>query len=493
MHKFEYQMMEKRDNIYRLQAAAHTTNLLEVFVDDFIAATNNTKEAHLQHFTKAILHGIHSVFPPPEITQHPGEDPISQKKMMQGDGTWCTTKEILGWIVDGAAFTIQLPPSKCEKITKLIKKVKKMKACSLQTYQEVAGKLQHASFAIPGGKDLLSPVHAALHGNPPFITITPILKQALHDWRAVVQYLAKHPTPVSLLVPQYPNYLQYTVACRIGAGGVICLGLDETKYIVWKFQWPTKITNLFDKGTLTINDLELAGLVLGWLVLEYITPDLAYKHVGSFCDNTSAVAWAQKGHTTTSIPAARLLRFLSIRQRAHRTSSLLPIHIPGENNDMADFFSRAFKQGKFYLENSTLLSFFSKHFPLPQKKSWSEWKVHKKLSMQVTSCLLGEQLQMESLLNLPRLGKNIGGTGCPTPTPSKPTPTSEENPTSTKPSSSQGMLLGSGQELMASEMRSKFKPSQMHWRPSPRPLNWLENSAPSTKPQKHTLPPSRGA
>ena len=186
-------MLQKAEALHRLNAAAHVTNLMEVFVDDFIAATNNTSKEHLAHFSKAILHGVHSIFPPPEVTGHQGEDPIAQKKMLQGDGTWDTTKEILGWIVDGAEYTIQLPPSKCSKVATLIKQITRMKACPLRLYQEIAGKLQHASFAIPGGRGLLSQIHAALHGTPPFISITPPLKQCLQDWRTVVQHLSKHP------------------------------------------------------------------------------------------------------------------------------------------------------------------------------------------------------------------------------------------------------------------------------------------------------------
>ena len=250
---------------------------------------------------------------------------------------------------------------------------------------------------------------------------------------------------------------------------------------------------MFDAQKLTINDLELAGMVLGWLVLEYVAKDLNYKHIGSFCDNTSAVAWAHKGHTTTSIPAARLLRFLNLRQRYCRTSSLLPVHIAGENNEMADICSRTFKSESFYSQNTSLLPLFNKKFPLPKNKSWKEWVVHKKLSTRVTSCLHGVQLQMESLLNLPKLGKNIGNTGCPTHTSSKQTLSSKVNQTSQNPSSSPAMLLGSGRELSASEMRSKFKQYQTPWRPSPRPSNWLENGAQHTQNMKYTPSPSKDA
>ena len=97
-------------------------NLIEVFVEDFIASTNNTNWEQLTQFSRAMLHGIHSIFPPLEVSGHQGEDPISQKKLIQGEGLWETTKDILGWIFDRSNFTIQPTPDKCQKIAKLIKK-----------------------------------------------------------------------------------------------------------------------------------------------------------------------------------------------------------------------------------------------------------------------------------------------------------------------------------------------------------------------------------
>ena len=87
---------------------------------------------------------------------------------------------------------------------------------------------------------------------------------------------------------------------------------------------------------------------MGWLVLEVIQGDLAFKHGGMFADNTSSVSWAQKGTATTSIPVVHLIGFLSLRQRDRHTSSLIPLHIAGENNNMADVSSHAFKHGKFF-------------------------------------------------------------------------------------------------------------------------------------------------
>ena len=59
-------------------------------------------------------------------------------------------------------------------------------------------------------------------------------------------------------------------------------------------EWPKKswdglITPTKPGEDLDINDLEMAGKLLAWLVLEGIvgTKNLRYKHVGLFSDNTA--------------------------------------------------------------------------------------------------------------------------------------------------------------------------------------------------------------
>ena len=485
-HRFLNKMLENCDALQRLQASAFTVNLLEVFVDDFCALTNDLSKEHLTRFSKALIHGIHSVFPPPEFSKHPGEDPISQKKLEAGDGTWATTKELLGWIVDGVNYTVHLSPCRCKKITTLITRIAHRPRCPLQKFQQVAGKLQHASFAIPGGKGLFSPIYRALKGTPPVITITPLLKSALLDWRTIIHQFASSPSPVRLLIPQPPHFLQYTDACYLGCGGITSPGLAPLPHVVWQFPWPLEIKQLMEKS-LSINDLELAGIVMGWLALEAVQKDLQFKHVGMFSDNSASVAWTQKGNSTSSIPAARLLRFLSLRQRTRQTSSIIPIHIKGANNAMADVCSRAFKNGAYFAAHSNLVDYFNKTFPLPQHKSWIEFKVPKKLSWRVISCLRGEQLPMESLTRLPKLGTSIGDTGAHTYPPAIPLHPLNTSLPSTKPLSSQASLSGSGRALTDSEIKSKFNPFTKRWQPSPRPSNWVENPVPSSKVRVNTL------
>jgi hypothetical protein len=50
------------------------------------------------------------------VTGHAEEDPVSIKKLKQGDGLWTTCKELLGWIFNKARHCIELPPEKVERM-----------------------------------------------------------------------------------------------------------------------------------------------------------------------------------------------------------------------------------------------------------------------------------------------------------------------------------------------------------------------------------------
>ena len=134
-HKFEHYMLPQTINTH--QSPKNVAEALEVFVDDFIGATNDIRQKNLEKYSRAMLHGIHSIFPPDEITQHPGGDSISVKKLKQGEGRWEYKKEILGWNFNGKDFTIQLPYEKCTKIIRLIKQTIKQKSVPLKQFQKL--------------------------------------------------------------------------------------------------------------------------------------------------------------------------------------------------------------------------------------------------------------------------------------------------------------------------------------------------------------------
>jgi hypothetical protein len=498
-HKFETLMLPAENN--NAPTVSHSPNkhstLLEVFVDDFIGMTNQITPTNLTNLSRAMIHGVHSVFPPPDVSGHNGHDPISQPKLQKGEGLWEFKKEVLGWSLDGKNFTLQLPPPKCEKIRKLIKHIISLKRVSLNKFQKLAGKLQHASFGIPGGTGLFSPIQRAMANNPDFINITKDLIVILEDWRYMVQFMIKHPTSVSQLIVEYPNYIGYSDSCGIGTGGIWTSGTSPLSPILWNLEWPQDIKSSLitfknKKGTLTMNDLELAGAVLNWLVLECQQDvNLTHKHIGIFCDNTSAVAWAHKLRTSKSIVAGRLLRMLGMRIHSRQASSLTPLNIAGEDNTMADIVSRAFKTGKYFTASENLTSYFNVHFPLTQKKSWTEYHLPNALASRVISCLRGELLPMASLLRLPRVTANTGNIGQSMPQCAALTLSSEKHQPLNETSRSQPSLQGSGLELTAKELKSKFRESRMPSHPSPRPYSWLENPAHSTGRKMSTISRSK--
>ena len=154
----------------------------------------------------------------------------------------------------------------------------------------------------------------------------PDANQEFQYWRTLVKESAREPTTSKELVMGYPEFLGWLDESGEGVGGGSLPGEDELKTTIWRLQWPNKfqarlITPTNPGGGLDINDMEMVGKPLAWLVLEEIvgTKNLCYKHVGLF-DNIAEVLWTQRGAEKKSAAAGHLLIVLALRQRVARTS-----------------------------------------------------------------------------------------------------------------------------------------------------------------------------
>ena len=90
-HPLEAMTMPEALQLPRIGTAkegAAFLHMLEVFVDNFVQLAQTTDEKALRHCSRAVLHGIHSVFPSPSVTGHNGADPVSIKKLLKGEGVW---------------------------------------------------------------------------------------------------------------------------------------------------------------------------------------------------------------------------------------------------------------------------------------------------------------------------------------------------------------------------------------------------------------------
>ena len=412
--------------------------------------------------------------------------------MKNGDGTWAYKKEILGWIFDGKEFTIFLPEDKSKKVQMLLRHLAKKANATLHEFQQTCGKLNHASIGMPSGRGLMSPINHAMQGSNDTITITPPLQQALTDWITLLQRISSRPTSVLELTGGEPWFVAYVDASKYGVGGVWINGNKYIKPTVWRLEWPQDVrdqlvTSNNRKGKINISNLEMAGVLLAWIVLENISPIcLKHAHVGIFCDNTPAVAWATRLSASKSPIGGHLCRALALRQHVHRASPILTVSIAGIKNDMADVASRACKNISSDSNSHDFLSMFNKKFPLPQQTSWHRYHLPDKLFSRVTSCLRGTPLTMASWTKLPGQDKNIGLTGLNMQPHSTKTPSSTMSQKCRNLSSSQPSLRGSGQVTTVGEVKSAFLPSLRRSQQLQRPYNWLANKAQSTKQKGYT-------
>ena len=97
-----------------------------------------------------------------------------------------------------------------------------------------------------------------------------------------------------------PEFLGWVDASGEGVGGGWLLGKDALEPTIWCLECPKKlqavlITPTNPWGYLDINDLEIVGKLLAWLLLEEMvgTENLRYKHIGIFSDNMTEVSWTQ--------------------------------------------------------------------------------------------------------------------------------------------------------------------------------------------------------
>ena len=158
--------------------------MLEVYVDDYLHLAQAKDPAVLRHCTRALLHGIHSVFPPPAVSGHSGGDPVSLKKLKAGEGLWETRKEILGWMLDGATRCIELAEKKQEAIPREVRRLLRIKnGVAFNDLERVVGKLRHAAIGIPEGKGLMGPINQFMAIKPKrvFWNRCPEVSKALKD------------------------------------------------------------------------------------------------------------------------------------------------------------------------------------------------------------------------------------------------------------------------------------------------------------------------
>jgi hypothetical protein len=136
---------------------------LEVFVDDFMSIVIPTSQEQLEHVAAAVMTGIHDVFPANVVD---GNDQISEKKLLKGEGQYSLFKTLLGFDFDGKRKTLWLKEEKRAKLLTIlhgwIRSGNLNRGIPFGEFELVVAKLRHAFVALLGGGGLLSPTNRLL-------------------------------------------------------------------------------------------------------------------------------------------------------------------------------------------------------------------------------------------------------------------------------------------------------------------------------------------
>jgi len=245
--------------------------------------------------------GIHDVFPADIVDSN---DPISEKKLLKGEGQYALFKMMLGFDFDGKRKTMWLEEEKHAKLLTILHSW--LCAGSLNhgipfgEFKLVIAKVRHAFTALPGGRGLCSPCNRLLQKRPPLVYfhINESLHAAISNCRTILRKSMSRPTCCRKLVAGWPDFIGVVDASSHGVGGVIIGELPECLPTVFRLQCPPDITaNVISeanlKGTITNSDLKLAGLVLLWLMMEHVCGPLAEKCIALFSNNSPTVSWVQ--------------------------------------------------------------------------------------------------------------------------------------------------------------------------------------------------------
>ena len=158
-----------------------------------------------------------------------------------------------------------------------------------------------------------------------------------------------------------------------GVGGVVFGMKIGCKPTVFRFKWPASITSQLQteqnpNGNKVTNlDLELAGLVFLWLLVEHAVGDLKHKHILLLSNNGLSVSWVERMASKRLLPAVELLRVPALRINTKKACPITPLLIPGVHNRISDIPSCSFgykKEWKFDCDQ-TFQTFSIPNFPYP--------------------------------------------------------------------------------------------------------------------------------
>jgi hypothetical protein len=371
-----------------------------------------------------MLHTIDDILRPLSASDEAmRQEPISVKKLRQGDAYWTTRKMVLGWIIDTVKMTLELPLHRHARLLEILATIHPgQKRTSTKKWHQLLGELRSMVPAIPGARGLFSQLQQTLcHVVDARIKLSPAIHDTIADFTWLAHDLHARPTRLYELVPpDQPTVTGSVDAAGTGMGGVAFptagtivrdpltdSTLNVNSPIVWRVPFPSDIqadlvsaTN--PQGTITNSDLETAGAVVHHDALAQ-NFDVRERLVHTNCDNVATISRFRKGSTTSVSAPAYLLRQQALHQRFHRYIPQLN-YLPGPLNKLADDASRLWS-----LTNDEFLAYFNSTYP--QVHSWRLWTPSKQTVSATISALRKQRSEPVLFLREPNPPLDTGKHG----------------------------------------------------------------------------------
>jgi len=384
----------------------HPLAYTDPYVDDFCNLVQGNRRRR-RMVRRIIMHAIDDIFRPLSPADGPQhKEPISVKKLQQGDGAWQTRKILLGWLIDSIRHTLELPAHRVARLEAIFAELRGRRRVSVKQWHKVLGELRSMVLAIPGGRGLFSILQTGFrYSDRHRIRIDSHLRAQLDDFELLSKDLGNRPTRLAEIIPDAVAAIGAVDASGTGMGGVWFT--VEHRPIVWRARFPPDIQSRlvsFDNpsGDLTNSDFELTGVVAHQDVLAQ-HHDVRECTIGILNDNTLAISRSKRKSVTTRDAAAYLLRTSSLHQRHFRYNATFD-HIAGKSNPMADDASRL-----FHLSNRAFLSHFTQHYPQPLP--WKLCLLRPAMNSALISALRTTRVDPQSFLNEPTPATTRGLSG----------------------------------------------------------------------------------
>ena len=282
--------------------------------------------------------------------------PAMSVKKLISEGQHSTSMLSLGIGFDllrGEAF---IPEPRRLKLIALYKKSfgPRSTHASVKDVQSLVGQCQSLASVKPQGYFKLSRLHDALvglRGKKGMVRLSADFLEEVNGWKKWAD--SRDRQSLHNLVVRSPTHTGFTDAAGKFDGGMGGFWLLEGKVIWWRVRFPDDLTEdlsrgdvVDKKGDTTINDLELAGVIAGFVILRQELGDeaLRYAVLQCFADNKSAVSWLQK-KTVKGRKSRALLGILEELMK-ETNCSILADFVRGVDN-LADLPSRSFTE-KFH-------------------------------------------------------------------------------------------------------------------------------------------------